>query len=117
EFLEHQHAVGHPQSDTTVAVGYPQRENAGRGQLGPQLAIDRTRELLRGTYPFHPRPAGQQLADAIPQRLLVGRQLEVHARSLGSPSTRSARMFRWICDVPAAMVSEIACSASRTCSP
>ena len=28
--------------------------------------------------------------------------------SFGSPSTRSAMMLRWICDVPAAMVSDIA---------
>ena len=72
-----------------------------------------------GQSPPRPRPlpphgaarpveAGrQQLAHAAPQRPLVLRQPEVHVpphRPFGRPRMRSATMFRWICEVPAAIV-------------
>jgi len=37
-----------------------------------------------------------------------------HGRSRGRPSTRSLKMFRWICEVPAAIVSDSVRSRSST---
>ena len=49
-------------------------------------------------------PIGQVLAHSGAQRQLLVVQREVHRGSFGSPSARSARMFFWICEVPAAIV-------------
>ena len=53
------------------------------------------------------RPS-RNASDALLQRDLVVGELEVHQRSFGRPSTRSPTMLRFTCDVPAAMVIEIA---------
>ena len=47
-------------------------------------------------------------AHTLLQRDLVVGELEVHQRSFGRPSTRSPTMLRFTCEVPAAMVIEIA---------
>ena len=46
--------------------------------------------------------------DGAPAGETIVGQLEVHQRSFGRPSTRSPTMLRFTCDVPAAIVIEIA---------
>src|SRR5439155_2127139 len=55
-----------------------------------------------------------QLAHRLLERLLVGADLEVHQRSLGRPRMRSPTMLRWICEVPAAMLTDRACRCPCT---
>ena len=79
-------------------------EHAHLGQLAPPLAVDRTAGLLDGAHASIGNRPSQERAHAFLQGDLVVGELEVHQRSFGRPSMRSATMLRWICEVPAAMV-------------
>ncbi len=80
------------------------------GRLGHALGT------LAGPHALEGEPPGDHRADALSQLALVVADAEVHQRALGRPRMRSATMLRWICDVPAAMVSEIDLNQLCTCS-
>jgi len=63
---------------------------------------------LDGAHGIEREAPVEERAHALLQRDLVVGELEVHQRSFGRPSTRSPTMLRFTCDVPAAMVIEIA---------
>src|SRR4029079_3964934 len=74
-------------------------EFAPRRRVPPDLGVGELRDPLRRVALLQPAPRLRA------ERLLLCGEREVHGqRPLGSPSTRSATMFRRISDVPASIV-------------
>ncbi len=113
--LEDEHRLRQPQPHTALGLRQPQREEARIAQLTPQPAVHGDTRVHRGAQRLPPVPARQQAPYARPQSPLVLRRPEVHPahRPFGRPRIRSATMFRWICEVPAAIVYEREESRSR----
>ncbi len=113
--LEDQYRLRHPQAHTALGFRQAQREEARPAQLPPQRAVHARTRVHRRPQRLASVPARQQVPYARPQVLLVLGRLEVHAphRPFGRPRIRSATMFRWICEVPAAIVYEREESRSR----
>ena len=103
KLLEHEGRLGDPELEATVGLGQGQREHAGVAELAPSLAVEVTGGF-DPAYRVEGEPPVEEAAHPLLERLLIGRELEVHQRSFGSPRTRSPTMLRLTCDVPAAMV-------------
>ena len=136
ERLEHERRFGQTQTDPAGCFGQAQAEHAGLTELAPSVAVDYPVGRLGGPDRLQGEDALAQPPDAVGQLSLELGDLEVHRRpysfawagaaalaaavawgSLGSPRIRSPTMFRWICEVPAAMVREIPRSQSSTMTP
>ena len=102
KLLEHDHRRSHPET-----------EHAGIFERLPRLRGNTTRRF-EPAHRLHREHALAQVADRRLQRALVLVEVEVHDGSFGMPSTRSDRMLRWICVVPAAMEIDIAWIHPRT---
>src|SRR5581483_2703852 len=102
EFLEHECRFGHAETGAAFVLRQPQGEHAGLGQLPPERSVD-TADVGELAHPIHREEALEHLANAILKGDLVIVEREVHQR--GSPRIRSPMMLRWICELPAAMVS------------
>ncbi len=104
ELLEHERGLGEAQSEPAVGLGHGEREHPGLAQLPPTPPVEGPGRLDL-PHRVEREPAVENGANALLERFLIGRELEVHQRaSLGRPSTRSPTMLRFTCDVPAAMV-------------
>ena len=112
---EDQHRLGHAEREAAARLGQAQLEHAHLGQVAPERAVEPARRQLAQLVERDPSLA--EGADPGAQRFLILVDPEIHQRSLGRPRMRSATMLRWICELPAAIVSDkdwsALCSTSR----
>ena len=111
ELLEHERGLGGTELQPAVGLGQGDREDTGLAQLAPAIAVEVPGRLdgahvVEGEASVEERRARPPAAR--PGRRSARSPSAVAQRSLGRPSTRSPTMLRFTCDVPAAMVIEIA---------
>src|SRR5664280_1206749 len=115
QLLEHQGGVGQPQSQPAGIFAQAQVEHSGITQLAPTVPFNHpigSFGLAQGVESETPLTKATDPGGQI--GLELG-ELKLHGwASLGSPRIRSPTMFRCICDVPAAMVSDIPRNQSST---
>jgi hypothetical protein len=107
QLLEHDHRLGHAEPDPAGVLRQPQPEHPRLGKVAPERTIDTTARL-QGPDPIHGYPLSAEVADSLLEGAFLRPEVEVHDGSFGNPRIRSATMFRWICDVPAAMEMDMA---------
>ena len=115
QLLEDDDGVGHTEAGAG-RLGQGQREHARLGERHPVVVGDGVVVALPGAQALEGQPPGHHGPDARGQLALVLTDAEVHQRDRGSPRMRSPTMLRCTCEVPAAMVDEMALNQAASCS-
>ena len=133
QLLEDEGRLGQPEADPAGLLGQAEIEHPGLAELRaspsgrpPGRPPRAARSRSRGNRPSHSRrmPSASSVWNSVSSKS-IGSSSELGRRSaassgsggvgsLGRPRMRSPTMLRWICEVPAAMVSEMPRSQSST---